>query len=544
MPINHALRSPPKQLLRHWGNLPLFFLVFLLTVIILLCNNSWAAEKTPIPSNFKQESIQFIPKAVLLALEKNQLPSSAISIAVTEIPANQKQNTKSPQAIQQLVNWRGDIGMNPASTMKILTTLTALDVLGPNYRWQTLVYTDGFIRNGILKGDLYLQGTGDPKLTPESLAKLIKNLRALGIQKIDGNLIFDRSAYDQDLLASNLIDGEALRSYNVQPDPLLYAFRTLSFQLSANKLEQAPEISYSPELARFKIVNQLNLQAGPCEDWRKELNFEISPESPPAKSGSNPTDWQVTFSGSFPKDCQKALYNVVAFDPNTFLALGFTAAWQLAGGEWPKPPQGKSGLVPSGLKPIVQYEGSSLVDAMFDINKYSNNVMARQVFLTLALDQLGKPATVMNSEKVIQGWLQRQGMQFPELVLENGSGLSRIESISAMHMNDLLIAARTLPNGELFYKSLPMAGNDGTMRNRLLNKIRGWLHLKIRPEIRVKTGSLVDVKAIAGYVLSKSGKLYAVSSFINHRNAYLGQEAHDQLLAWLAEDGPDPKAAR
>jgi len=181
---------------------------------------------------------------------------------------------------------------------------------------------------------------------------------------------------------------------------------------------------------------------------------------------------------------------------------------------------------------------------MFDINKYSNNVMARQVFLTLALDQLGKPATVLNSEKVIQGWLQRQGLQFPELVLENGSGLSRIESISATHMNDLLIAARTLPNGELFYKSLPMAGNDGTMRNRLLNKIRGWLHLKIRPEIRVKTGSLVDVKAIAGYVLSKSGKLYAVSSFINHRNAYLGQEAHDQLLAWLAEDGPDPKAAR
>ena len=544
MPINHALRSPPNKLLRHWANLPLFFLVFLLTVIILLCNNSWGAEKTPIPSNVKQESIQFIPKAVLLALEKNQLPLSAISIAVSEIPPNQKQSTKSPQVIQQLVNWRGDIGMNPASTMKILTTLTALDVLGPNYRWQTLVYTDGFIRNGILKGDLYLQGTGDPKLAPESLAKLIKNLRALGIQKIDGNLIFDRSAYDQDLLASNLIDGEALRSYNVQPDPLLYAFRTLSFQLSANKVEQAPEISYSPELARFKIVNQLNLQAGPCEDWRKELNFEISPESPPAKSATNPTEWQATFSGSFPKDCQRAQYNVVAFDPNTFLTLGLTAAWQLAGGEWLKPPQGKSGLVPSGFKPMVQYEGSSLVDAMFDINKYSNNVMARQVFLTLALDQLGKPATVMNSEKVIQGWLQRQGLQFPELVLENGSGLSRIESISAMHMNDLLIAARTLPNGELFYKSLPMAGNDGTMRNRLLNKIRGWLHLKIRPEIRVKTGSLVDVKAIAGYVLSKSGKLYAVSSFINHRNAYLGQEAHDQLLAWLAEDGPDPKAAR
>ena len=544
MPINHALFPSPKQLLRRWGNLPLFFRVFLLTVIILLCNNSWAAEKAIIPTNFKKESIQFIPKAVIVALEKNQLPLSAISIAVTEIPADQKQTTKSPLARHQLVNWRGDIGMNPASTMKILTTLTALDVLGPNYRWQTLVYTDGVIRNGTLKGNLYLQGTGDPKLTPESLAKLIKNLRTLGIQKIDGNLIFDRSAYDQDLLASNLIDGEALRSYNVQPDPLLYAFRTLSFQLGTNKAAQTPEISYTPELARLRIINQINLQAGSCEDWRKDLNFEISPESPLVKAGASLLEWQATFSGSFPKDCQKALYNVVAFDPNTFLTLGFTAAWQLAGGEWLKPPQGKTGLVPSGFKPIVQYEGSSLVEAIFDINKYSNNVMARQVFLTLSLDQLGKPATIMNSEKIIQGWLQRQEMQFPELVLENGSGLSRIESISAMHMNDLLIAARTLPNGELFYKSLPMAGNDGTMRNRLLNKVRGWLHLKIQPEIRIKTGSLVDVKAIAGYVLSKSGKLYAVSSFINHPNAYRGQEAHDQLLTWLAEDGPDPKAAR
>lgn len=544
MPINHALFAPPNPLLWRRGVLTLFLLVFLLTIIILLCNNSWAAEETADPSISKQKSIQFIPKVVLVALEKNQLPLSAISIAVSEIPKNQQLKTPAPLPMHELVNWRSEIAMNPASTMKILTTLTALDVLGPNYRWRTLVYSDGFIRNNILKGNIYLQGTGDPKLTPESLAKLIKNLRDLGIQKIDGNLIFDRSAYDPALLDSNLIDGEALRSYNVQPDPLLYAFRTLSFQLSANKGAQTTEISYTPELARLKIINQLNLQAGACEDWRKELNLDISPDSLPAKTGALPADWQATFSGSFPHACQNVLYNVVAFDPNTFLTLGFTAAWQLAGGEWLKPPQGKSGLVPSAFNPIVQYEGTKLVDAIFDINKYSNNVMARQLFLTLALDQMGKPATVMKSEKVIQGWLQRQGMQFPELVLENGSGLSRIEAISAKHMNDLLIAARSLPNGELFFKSLPMAGNDGTMRNRLLNTIRGWLHLKLRPEIRVKTGSLVDVKAIAGYVLSKSGKLYAVSSFINHPNAYRGQEAHDQLLTWLAEDGPDPKAAR
>ena len=537
MPINHAFIPPLYPRLNRWGYLLRFLLVFILTIIILLCNNLAAAEVL----SSSNSATQILPKVVLTALDKNQLPANAISVVITEIPLSAKPSNKSLLAPQELINWRGDVGMNPASTMKILTTLAALDVLGPKYRWRTLIYTDGVIRNGILKGNVYLQGTGDPKLSPELLAKLIANLRALGIKKIDGNLIFDRSAYAQDLLDSNLIDGEALRSYNVQPDPLLYAFRTLSFQLSANKADSLIEINYSPELARFKIINLLNLQLGSCEDWRKEIHLDISTNAPLQKGVTAITEWQVTFTGALPSGCQKVLYNLVAFDPNTFLSLGFTAAWQLADGEWLKPPQGKSGLVPSTLNPLLQFDGTSLADALVDINKYSNNVMSRQLFLTLALEQFGKPATVANSEKVIQEWLNRSGMQFSELVLENGSGLSRKEMISAQHMNDLLIIARSLPNGNLFFNSLPIAGNDGTMRNRLLNKMRSWLHLKLPPEIRIKTGSLAEVKSIAGYVRSKSGKLYA---FINHPNAYRGQEVHDQLLTWLAEDGPEPKAAR
>ncbi len=111
-------------------------------------------------------------------------------------------------------------------------------------------------------------------------------------------------------------------------------------------------------------------------------------------------------------------------------------------------------------------------------------------------------------------------------------------------MNRLLFTARNLPVGEIFYNSLPIAGTDGTMKNRLMTQLRKFLHLKIKPEVRIKTGSLADVRTISGYVISKSGKLYAVTSFINHPNAGRGLEAHDQLLAWLLEDGPDPKQAR
>ena len=170
--------------------------------------------------------------------------------------------------------------------------------------------------------------------------------------------------------------------------------------------------------------------------------------------------------------------------------------------------------------------------------------MARQLLLTLALEKMGKPATTENGNTVIQSWLKEQGLEFPELVIENGSGLSRTESISAENLNQVLVTARNLSVGDIFYNSLPIAGTDGTMRNRLMSHLRKFLHLKKKPEARIKTGSLADVRAISGYVMSKSGKMYAVTSFINHPNARKGLEAHDQLLAWLLEDGPDPKQAR
>jgi len=277
-----------------------------------------------------------------------------------------------------------------------------------------------------------------------------------------------------------------------------------------------------------------------CDNWKHNIRFNLIPES------IIKTDQLVVaqFSGAFPNACTGVNYNVVPLDANTFLTQGFAAAWELSGGRWAKAPVGKNGNVPLTARLLLQFEGINLADDVVDINKYSNNVMARQVLLTLALEKMGKPATTSNGELVIQSWLKQNGLDFPGLVIENGSGLSRNEAISAEQMNLLLFTARNLAVGEIFYNSLPIAGTDGTMRNRLMTQLRKFLHLKKKPEARIKTGSLADVRAISGYVISKSGKLYAVTSFINHPNAWRGLEAHDQLLAWLLEDGPEPKHAR
>ena len=477
-----------------------------------------------------------IPPAIAKSLERNQIPVDAVSISVAEIETGKpgKHTAKS------ILDWRASQPMNPASTMKILTTLAGLDILGPQYRWRTKIYTDGVIRQGILKGNLYLQGSGDPKWIPEELAKLMKALQALGIQKIEGNLFFDRSAYAPSVMEHNTIDGETLRAYNVPPDPLLYAFRTLSFQIGKSRTADFIDIAYTPTLSQLSVVNEMRLVDRPCDNWKSDIRFNLDPES------ESKTDEALfaTFSGNFPNGCKGVNYNVVALDANTFLTQGFAAAWIQSGGTWVKPPVGSDASVPLGARLLLQFEGIPLADDVQDINKYSNNVMARQLLLTLALEKMGKPATTENGEQVIQSWLKQNNLVFSDLVIENGSGLSRNEAISSNQMNQLLLLARNLSVGEIFYNSLPLAGADGTMRNRMMAQLRQFLHLKKKPEVRIKTGSLADVRAIAGYVLSKSGKLYAVSSFINHPNAWRGLDAHDQLLAWLLEDGPEPKQAR
>ena len=507
------------------------FLLSLLTCL-LFSPKTYSADLVS-----QETALKYIPKAVAASLEKNQIPKEAISISVVEI------NPGRPGKIAATteVDWRSQQAMNPASTMKLITTLTGLDVLGPQYRWRTNIYTDGLIRQGTLKGNLYLQGTGDPKLVPEELAKMMKAIQNLGIQKIDGNLFFDRSAYAPNVMEHNTIDGESLRAYNVPPDPLLYAFRTLSFQLGKSRTADFIDIGYTPPLSQLKVINQMQLVDQSCDNWKSNIRFNLDPEGDGATTNQLLT---AQFSGSFPNTCKGVNYNVVALDANTFLTQGFAAAWELSGGTWTQAPTGKSSAVPLAARLLLQFEGIPLADDVQDINKYSNNVMARQLMLTLALEKMGKPATTENGELVIQSWLKGLGLQFPELVIENGSGLSRNEAISAEHMTQLLVAARNLSIADTFYNSLPIAGTDGTMRNRLMAHLRKFLHLKKKPEARIKTGSLADVRAISGYVMSKSGKMYAVTSFINHPNAWRGLEAHDQLLAWLLDDGPEPKHAR
>jgi D-alanyl-D-alanine carboxypeptidase/D-alanyl-D-alanine-endopeptidase (penicillin-binding protein 4) len=175
---------------------------------------------------------------------------------------------------------------------------------------------------------------------------------------------------------------------------------------------------------------------------------------------------------------------------------------------------------------LLEFDSPPLPELVRDINKFSNNVMARQLFLTLGAEQSGPPATPRKGAAAIESWLVAKGLDFPELVLENGSGLSRLERISPRHLGMLLVSAGNSPVSGEFESSLPIVAVDGTMKKRLQDHaVAGHAH--------IKTGSLEGVRSVAGYVFDNKGRRMAVVAVINHPRAGAARPALDALLQWV-----------
>jgi D-alanyl-D-alanine carboxypeptidase/D-alanyl-D-alanine-endopeptidase (penicillin-binding protein 4) len=306
-------------------------------------------------------------------------------------------------------------------------------------------------------------------------------------------------------------------------------------------------------MSNFSIENNLSVVDGPCTNWRDGITMSL-------KTEKNST-WIASFNGDYPSACSTANWNIVATDNDQFLSQSLIAAWEDLGGKWGKKPAIKSGQLTESFRPIVTHFGIPLYESVKDINKLSNNVMARQVLLTLAIEKNGAPGNTDNGNMVVKSWLKKYQLDMPELIIENGSGLSRIERISSKHLNQVLLLGLNSSTRDYFTESLPIAGVDGTMKHRLMDKLRQHAPRKSDAKILennlskfpkpikkygayIKTGSLADVRSISGYIVSKTGQVYAISSFINHHNAREGRGIHDALMTWLLDDGPQQLHAR
>ena len=467
-----------------------------------------------------------LPPAVQGALERAHVAAGNSAIVIIALDGGPLQLARNE-----------NIPMNPASTMKLLTTLAALETLGPDYRWRTEVFASRRPVAGRIDGDLIVRGSGDPSFVIERWWLLLQRLRALGVRDIQGDLVLDRSAYAQAQPPGPTLDGNELRPYNVAPDALLINFKTLSLDFVPDPAGTVAHIIATPQLDGVHLPAQVPLTDGPCADWKDQLRADFSQPH------------FLRFDGSFARACGNKTWHVSLLSPNEYALATFRALWKAAGGTLHG--HVREGLVAPDAVPLIEHESPPLSEIIRDINKNSNNVMARQLFLTLgnsmqplsaqpddeagtpgaaqaeANPAVAEPAGAVRSIRLVRNWLDQQGLRMPELVLQNGSGLSRQERISAASLAQLLVHAWRSSQMPNFLASLPLAGVDGTMKKRPAASGAAY----------IKTGYLSDVRALAGYVFAASGHHYAVVALINDAHAQGAQAAHDELLDWIWREG-------
>jgi D-alanyl-D-alanine carboxypeptidase/D-alanyl-D-alanine-endopeptidase (penicillin-binding protein 4) len=457
--------------------MPLYFKT-LLILLALTCEIGQAAD---------------LPRPVRQALKAVGIPESSVHAVVQEVPSGRTG-----------LRVNAGAAVNPASVMKLVTTYAALELLGPAYRWKTEVYLDG--------DDLVLRGYGDPKLDYESFWTLLRNLRGRGLREIRGDLVLDRSYFGP--VANGRVDNDVFRPYNVDPDALLVNFKSLRFVFIPE--HGGVRVFAEPSPPGLELLNTLKLSEGTCPEGRafRELIQASFQSAPP----------RASFTGTYPMVCGERDLNVALHSPEDYLAGMMRLLWTEMGGSWAGAVREGSTSLTAQL--VYTHESPPLAEVVRDINKFSNNVMARQLYLTLAAEMGGLPADPQHARHSLQQWLELKRIRAPELVIDNGSGLSRIERASAATIAALLQAAwrsRVMPE---FVASLPVAAMDGTMRKRLIGEpVAGNAH--------IKTGLLQDARSVAGYVLDRHGRRHAVVMIVNHPRAGESQEALDALLAWV-----------
>ena len=442
-----------------------------------------------------------LPASVVDALKKAGIPQQNVAVYVRAVESD------SP-----ILSQNADRAMNPASVMKIVTTNAALDLLTPAYRWKTEIYRDGNLANWQLQGNLVIKGYGDPSFKAQDFWRLLISLRQAGVKKISGDLIIDKT-YFAAATKGDSFDSEKWRAYNALPSAFLVNGRNTSFKFTV--ADEAVNITQEFELPEVVIINKLKRAPGACSDWRSRIAYDVQSVDDKAV---------VTFSGSYAAECGERFLELSLFEDEKYAFFTFRKLWRELGGEF----NGALKLQETPLTAVKVLEQSSepLGSIVRDINKWSNNVMARQLLLTIAAEKLDAPATEAKGISAIQAWLAANGLKSSELVIENGSGLSRVERISAELLGQMLVRAYNSPVMPEMMASLPILSVDGTIQQRMKDsQSNGRAHLK--------TGSINGVSAIAGYVLDANSHRHVLVMLVNHAKAGASRTAQDALIEWV-----------
>ncbi len=458
-----------------------------------------------------------LPETFTAALREAGIPIEAVAVVIQPVEA--------PQPILTHQSLRA---MNPASVMKLVTSLSALEQLGPTYTWKTDLWADGEINHRVLTGDLIIKGYGDPTLTLERMWLLQRELRARGINEIHGKLILDTHYFELPTLDPSRLDADPLAIYNAIPNALLANYNATTLKL--NVVDNVAVVTSELPFPELKLTAHLALEEGECGEWKDRLRVIPKAIAPEAIAPQ-----EVVFEGRYARSCGEKQLSLNLLDAVQTFDYTFRAMWQESGGRLTGNTQ--LGTAPINTPPLISFPSIPLAEALRNLNKYSNNLMARNLFLTLGATLSGAPGTLEKSRHAIETWLAGKQIAAPELVLENGAGLSRIERISATTLSRVLLTGYHSPYFAEFESALPIVGVDGTLRRRFTDSVfAGRAHLK--------TGTLKDARALAGYVLTRAGKRVVFVMLVNHTNADRAGLAQRALLEWTYAYSPTSAGSR
>jgi D-alanyl-D-alanine carboxypeptidase/D-alanyl-D-alanine-endopeptidase (penicillin-binding protein 4) len=454
-----------------------------------------------------------LPQPMLDRLRGTGIPEEAVGVVVQRVSDG-----------RLLVAHGADRALAPASTLKLLTSLAALETLGPAYRLRTELLTRGEPVDGVLGEDLVLRGGGDVDFDAHAFEHVLRIARMQGIRELRGDLVLDRRLFDPprtDVGVPPFDEAPEFR-YNVIPDAMLVNTNLVHLDMVSDgrsvRVESTPPLEGVTLQADFKLVER------DCKDWEDGW---IAPEVRKGAAGSI----RIRLQGEFPRHCT-AETAVNVLDRMVFVDRLFRATWKSLGGTFSG--RTREGEAPPAARLIAEHASRTLAELMRDVNKASDNPNTRIVYLALGASAgagTGLP-TAQLAEREVRAWMQRHGIDPEGLVLENGSGLSRKERIRPSQLAAVLRVALTSPWMPEFTASLPIVATDGSMRKRLRSS-------QVAGRARIKTGTLRDSSAVAGYVTDEAGETYIVAAIINHEAAVKGvaRPVLDALLEWVGARG-------
>ncbi|MFT3818953.1 MAG: D-alanyl-D-alanine carboxypeptidase/D-alanyl-D-alanine-endopeptidase [Rubrivivax sp.] len=455
-----------------------------------------------------------LPPPLARTLAEAGVPADALGLVVAPVAAGPRH-----------VAHQADRPLQPGSTMKLVTTLVGLEQLGPAWRGTTRLLAAGPIQDGVLRGDLVLQGGADMDLSQQALQAMLQRARHHGLQDWRGHLVLDRSAFQPPRLdlGAPPFDDAPEAGYNVIPDALLVNDNLLRVDVFVDEQRGLQVLPLTP-LAGVRVTHEMTLVDGDCSRWDEGWK---TPEVRPAKPGRLVFQMDVVLRGTWPVRCDRSVaFNVI--ERNDYIARLVRGLWTGLGGRW----RGgvREGQAPADARLLAEHASRPLSELVRAINKPSDNTLTRTLLLAIGRAAPGEPAepTLQRAERAVRGWLRGHGIDDAGFVLDNGSGLSRSERITPAQLEGVLragLASRWAPE---FVASLPIAGVDGTLRNRFKDgPAAGWA--------RMKTGTLRNVVALAGTMPDAAGQPQIVVAMFNQDRLAPRQlrPVVDALVEWV-----------